>query len=94
MRSENTRRGCIPRDFSSGSSTEAYSGSMVAPVREIAAQVFSVVLFMAPRDTQLQATSILLDLSKAEEWEVRHATLLTMKYSISFVVNLYQSPQH
>ncbi|KAG7346297.1 SNF2-related protein [Nitzschia inconspicua] len=71
-------------DFS-GTSTEAYSGSMVAPVREMAGQVFSVVFCMAPKELQQQANAILIDLTKSEEWEVRHGALLALKYQLSLI---------
>jgi hypothetical protein len=74
-------------DFS-GTSTDTYSGSMVAPVREMAGQVFSVIFFMATEDEQRQSTDILAKLTRSEFWEVRHGALVAAKYSLSLLYSM------
>jgi superfamily II DNA or RNA helicase len=74
-------------DFS-GSSAEAYSGSMVAPVREMAGQVFSLIFYMAPEGLQQQAIAILFKLIESGEWEVRQGVLLGVKYVLSLAYTI------
>ena len=56
--------------------------SVVAPVREIAGQLLSVLWSMAPESVQQQCLKVLVRLSSRDLWEVRHGTLLALKYII------------
>ena len=66
-------------DFS-GASTESMSTSMVAPIRESAAQVFSIVFVMAPETVRNSAVKVLRSLLQCGDWEVRHGAMLALKY--------------
>ncbi|KAL3945300.1 MAG: hypothetical protein SGBAC_000648 [Bacillariaceae sp.] len=68
-------------DFSGATNVEL-SGGTVAAVREMAGQVGSVVLSMAPWKIQSETLSITLELVKAADWEVRHGALILLKYAI------------
>lgn len=54
--------------------------SVVAPVREMAGQLLSVLWAMAPEATQKECLQVLIRLSSRDEWEVRHGALLAFKY--------------
>jgi hypothetical protein len=77
-------------DFSGATHTEM-SGGTVAPVREMAGQVFSVVFIMAPPSLQRDALDILQHLVKDEHWEVRHGALIALKYAVVLIENVLVS---
>lgn len=54
--------------------------SVVAPVREMAGQLLSVLWAMAPESVQKDCLKVLVRLSTRDEWEVRHGALLALKY--------------
>lgn len=57
------------------------SGGVVAPIREMAAQLFSVLWRMAPMSQQETALALLERFLEASmDWEVHHGVLLAMKY--------------
>lgn len=63
------------------------SDQVVAPVRETSAQVLGTVLrYMSPASV-LGVLSVLLDLNKRGQWEVRHAGLLGIKYLVAVRIN-------
>lgn len=68
-------------DFS-GASTESISGSMVAPIREMAGQVFAVVFLMSPNSYRQKVVNLLEELIQHNEWETRHGAFLAMKYIV------------
>jgi superfamily II DNA or RNA helicase len=74
-------------DFS-GTSTDDYSGSMVAPVRAMAGQVFSIIFIMAPEYIQRQSTAALSVLARSECWETRHGALVASKYTLSLMYSI------
>ncbi|CAM9732253.1 unnamed protein product, partial [Scytosiphon promiscuus] len=49
-----------------------YSGRMVAPVRETAAQLFAVAALQLDADGLKRAAALLSELTSAEEWQARH----------------------
>ncbi|CAM9115468.1 unnamed protein product [Laminaria digitata] len=49
-----------------------YSGRMVAPVRETAAQLLAVAALQLDGDRLQQAGELLLELTTADEWQARH----------------------
>jgi len=59
--------------------------SVVAPVREMAGQLLSVLLAMAPESVQWQCLQVLYRMSSREEWEVRHGSLLAIKYIVAIL---------
>lgn len=71
-------------DFS-GVSAEAFSNGVVAPVREMAGQVFSVVFLMSPQVLQRQALTLICQLLQYQEWEVRHGALIALKYVVALM---------
>eukprot|EP00977_Amphora_coffeiformis_P000977 scaffold212_cov173-Amphora_coffeaeformis.AAC.3 len=67
--------------------SRAKSGAVVAPVREMGAQLFSVLWRMAPLTLQQQALDFLKCLlEKSEDWECQHGVLLALKYITVVVV--------
>lgn len=74
-------------DFSETSNADM-SGGTVAPVREMAGQVFSAIFVMAPQSIQRDAFGILEILTVNDEWEVRHGALIAMKYTSVLVGNI------
>lgn len=86
----------------SETATSSETGGIVAPVREMAGQVFSVLFRTAPESFQRSACEVLVSLTKqrdeegegeeeSEDWEIRYAALLTLKYVSALQANL-QSP--
>jgi len=74
----------------------AESGSVVAPVRETAGQLLSMVWHMAPSIIQQDTLQLLYKLARplnetnkedgmdrANDWEVRHGALLALKYIVA-----------
>ena len=74
-------------DYSGASAEAAVSGGMVAPVREMAGQVFALVFTMSPQFLKERVRNILKDLLHHSEWETRHGALLAIKYTAVLVVN-------
>lgn len=67
-----------PTDMASN--TQA-TGGVVAPVRETAGQLVSVLFAMAPRDLQKTTLELLFSLARyPAEWEVRHGALVAIKF--------------
>ncbi|CAB9497368.1 CHD3-type chromatin-remodeling factor [Seminavis robusta] len=67
------------------STSNAQSGSVVAPVRETAGQLVSMVWHMAPESIQKETLQALYRLAsqdneKSTDWEVRHGALVALKY--------------
>jgi hypothetical protein len=67
------------------------SGAVVAPVRETAAQIISILLEAASSETRLCASDLLMQMytrrclnddvvARSNGWEMRHGVLLTWKY--------------
>jgi hypothetical protein len=57
------------------------TGSVVAPVREVAGQLLSVIWMQAPIEIQTSTLRILTALADyGKDWEVRHGALIGMKY--------------
>ena len=56
--------------------------SVVAPVREVAGQVLSVLWSMAPAPIQKSCLHVLVCFSTRVEWEVRHGVLLAFKFIV------------
>lgn len=56
--------------------------SVVAPVREMAGQLLSVLWTMAPESEQKDCLHVLIRMSSLEQWEVRHGALLALKYVV------------
>lgn len=56
--------------------------SVVAPVREVAGQVLSILWSMAPAPIQKSCLHVLICFSTRVEWEVRHGALLAFKYIV------------
>lgn len=56
------------------------SDQVVAPVRETAAQVLGTIQISIPENKVIDIVNILITFLKQEEWEVRHAGLLGLKY--------------
>ena len=70
-----------------GLNSRPKSGAVVAPVREMGAQLVSVLWRMAPLDLQQKALDILKSLlEKTEDWECQHGVLLALKYVTVVVV--------
>lgn len=68
-----------------GAGLGEYSGGgdrVVAPVREMAGQLLSVLWSMAPETIQKRCLKVLIRLSTRDEWEVRHGVLLALKYIV------------
>jgi hypothetical protein len=74
-------------DYSGASMTES-SGGVVAPVREMAGQVLSVVFLMAPQSIQTKALTILFQLSRNNVWEVRQGALVALKYIVVVIKDI------
>jgi hypothetical protein len=56
-------------------------GGVVAPVRETAGQLLSVLFTMAPPELQTTTLELLFRLAKyPSEWEVRHGALVSLKF--------------
>lgn len=55
---------------------------VVAPVREIAGQILSILWMMAPHSIQDECLGVLVQMSSRDEWEVRHGALLALKYVV------------
>jgi hypothetical protein len=66
----------------SGASAEAVAGGMVAPVLEMAGQVFAVVFIMSPHSLKQKVRNLLNELLEHHEWETRHGALLAIKYTV------------
>ena len=67
--------------------TEMISAGMVAPVRESAAQLLSIVLSAAPKTIFDKCWSILMRMIQCKEnWEVRHGAFLAMKYISALIL--------
>lgn len=71
-------------DFS-GTSSESFSNGIVAPVREMAGQVFAFVFSMSPQSLQGKALFLLYQLARYQEWEVRHGALIALKYVVALL---------
>jgi hypothetical protein len=86
-----------PKDANNGDAiifNDSVVGSaMSAPVREVAGQVLSLLLDMAPsNDIQDPCYQVLSKLtSYAREWEVRHGSMLAFKYIANRLRNEYRS---
>ncbi|KAL3681420.1 hypothetical protein R1sor_024376 [Riccia sorocarpa] len=59
------------------------SDQVVAPVRETCAQVLGAALKHMPKDLVHETLSILLQMQSRQEWEVRHGSLLGIKYLVA-----------
>ena len=67
--------------------SRAKSGAVVAPVREMGAQLVSMLWRMAPVTLQQEALDFLKCLlEKTEDWECQHGILLALKYITVVVV--------
>jgi hypothetical protein len=69
----------------SGTSSESFSNGIVAPVREMAGQVFAFVFSMCPECLQRKSLFLLDQLARYEEWEVRHGALIALKYVMALL---------
>ena len=66
---------------SSSNTAAATTGGVVAPVRETAAQLLSVLFSMAPQSLQKTTLELLYRLARyPSEWEVRHGALVALKF--------------
>jgi len=73
-------------DFSETMASSNTRGGVVAPVRETAGQLLSVLLIMAPPAIQKDAMKILFQLCRyTPEWEVRHGALVALKFVVVIV---------
>lgn len=77
---DDDRKGHDPRSEQTMSSRTASSG-VVAPIRELGAQLFSLLWRMAPLSLQVESISLLRSvLDTTEDWEAMHGSLLALKY--------------
>ena len=56
---------------------------VVVPVRETCAQAFGAIASFMENEEILLAYDVLLRFQKSEKWEVRHGSLLGLKYLIA-----------
>eukprot|EP00980_Cylindrotheca_fusiformis_P004037 scaffold880_cov132-Cylindrotheca_fusiformis.AAC.33 len=77
-------------DFSGATNAEM-SGGTVAPVREMAGQVFSVIFAMAPSLLQREASDILQHHIDEVDWETRHGALIALKYAAVLLQNAHMA---
>ena len=73
----------------SETATSSETGGIVAPVREMAGQVFAILFWAAPESIQRSSYDSIVHLSivhrddeddASSSWEIRHAALLALKY--------------
>ena len=79
-------------DYSGASMEETVSGGMVAPIREMAGQVFAVVFLMSPEPLRLKVIGLLNLLLQHDEWETRHGALLAIKYIVVLMAASSKTP--
>jgi len=78
----------------SGVSAEAVAGGMVAPVREMAGQVFAAVFIMTPQSLKQKVRNLLNELLRHDEWETRHGALLAIKYAAPLMMKAKESNEN
>ena len=69
----------------SGTSMKSTVGGAVAPVREMAGQIFSMLFPSCPPSIQHDCFRVLESLVENNDWEVRHGALVAMKYCVALM---------
>lgn len=78
-------------DYSGVSAEAAVAGGMVAPIREMAGQVFALVFILSPTSLQQTVRDLLNKLLRHDEWETRHGALLAIKYTVVLMATMNDS---
>jgi len=80
-------------DYSGASADAAVAGGMVAPIREMAGQVFALVFVLSPKSLRQKVRDLLNQLLQHDEWETRHGALLAIKYTVVLMANTNDSEE-